>query len=152
MFRFCKSSSSWINNCGMNCTRHEYIICCLLQHNVSELRLSYCVRHHCVTCPQCGWKEQSFVWVLLYRISDKGWSSSCDVGQRAAAAHRKYHPVPKYCRMVWTEFVSPRLGVRTGCCDHVKGLSGSITHGNFCCSTVHFDNIKVFLTNKCTIY
>jgi hypothetical protein len=22
----------------------------------------------------------------------------------------------------------------------------------FCCSTVHFDNIKVFLTNKCTIY
>jgi hypothetical protein len=23
---------------------------------------------------------------------------------------------------------------------------------NFCCSTVHFDNIKVFLTNKCTIY
>jgi hypothetical protein len=26
------------------------------------------------------------------------------------------------------------------------------TFYNFCCSTVHFDNIKVFLTNKCTIY
>jgi hypothetical protein len=23
---------------------------------------------------------------------------------------------------------------------------------HFCCSTVHFDNIKVFLTNKCTVY
>lgn len=66
---------------------------------------------------------------MLYRISDKGWSSSSDIGQRATAAHRKYHPVPK-CNSMWTEFVSPRLGASTGCLDHVKESSGSIRHGN----------------------